>query len=322
MHTARNALTPDNLALLQSVADAGSFAAAARAQGLVPSALTYRIRQIEEALDVLLFDRSARQARPTEAGLALLREGARLLEDAEAVAQRVRRVATGWEARFTVCADGVVSPGTLLELVEAFYALQPPTRLKWSDAILSGAAEALALGTADLAIGATLVAPDMAGLRAEPLGEVEFVFALAPHHPLAALPEPLTDATLRAHRLVAVADSARRNPVSMGILPGQDVFTVENMRAKVQAQLRGLGCGFLPAAMVRPYVQAGQLVLRRVARPVRTVQLSYAWRDAGGTPGRALAWWLQQLRSPATRRGLLEQHAWEVAAPAPVARVE
>ena len=75
MQTARDALTPDALAMLQTIADTGSFAAAARALNLVPSALTYRVRQIEDALDVLLFDRSARQARMTEAGAELLREG-------------------------------------------------------------------------------------------------------------------------------------------------------------------------------------------------------------------------------------------------------
>ncbi|WP_305016866.1 LysR family transcriptional regulator [Mycobacterium tuberculosis] len=47
-------LTPDALAMLQAIEDAGSFAAAARGLGLVPSALTYRVRQIEDALDVLL----------------------------------------------------------------------------------------------------------------------------------------------------------------------------------------------------------------------------------------------------------------------------
>ena len=100
---ARDVLTPDSLAMLQVIAETGSFAAAARQLGVVPSALTYRVRQIEEALDVLLFDRSARQARPTEAGGELLREGARLLEEVEAVAHRVRRVATGWEPQLTIC---------------------------------------------------------------------------------------------------------------------------------------------------------------------------------------------------------------------------
>ena len=65
MQTARDVLTPDALAMLQTIAATGSFAAAARDLGLVPSALTYRVRQIEDALDVLLYDRSSRQARLT-----------------------------------------------------------------------------------------------------------------------------------------------------------------------------------------------------------------------------------------------------------------
>lgn len=63
---------------------------------MVPSALTYRIRQIEDALDVLLFDRSARNARLTPAGEELLRAGRYLLEEFDAVAERVKRIATGW----------------------------------------------------------------------------------------------------------------------------------------------------------------------------------------------------------------------------------
>ena len=54
MQNARDVLTPDSLTMLQVIAEAGSFAAAARQLGLVPSALTYRVRQIEDALEVLL----------------------------------------------------------------------------------------------------------------------------------------------------------------------------------------------------------------------------------------------------------------------------
>ncbi|SFD66420.1 LysR family transcriptional regulator [Paracidovorax konjaci] len=307
--TARDALTPDTLAMLQVIAETGSFAAAARQLGLVPSALTYRVRQIEEALDVLLFDRSARQARPTAAGSELLREGARLLEEAEAVAHRVRRVATGWEPQLTIAADGVISPTTLLELVEAFYAQSPPTRLKLRDDILTGTLEALTTGRADLAIGVAVNASNAAGLQGAVMGDLLFLFTVAPHHPLATAPEPLTDTVLRQHRAIAVADSAQRGGVTMGLLGGQDVLTVDSMQTKLQAQLRGLGAGFLPEPMVRPYVDAGRLVVREVARPARRVRLHYAWGGAGhAPPGRALQWWLQQLESPATRAALLENH--------------
>src|SRR3569832_988631 len=88
--TPREVLTPDALSMLQAGAHAGSCAAAARELGLVPSAVTYRIRQIEDALDVLLFDRSSRQAKLPAAGTELLREGARLLLEVDAVANRVK----------------------------------------------------------------------------------------------------------------------------------------------------------------------------------------------------------------------------------------
>lgn len=309
MQKARDVLTPDHLAMLQVIADAGSFAAAARHLGLVPSALTYRVRQIEDALDVLLFDRSARQARPTEAGTELLREGARLLSDVDAVAHRVRRVGTGWEPQLTISVDGVISATTMMELVEAFYAQSPPTRLKLHDGILSGTLEALTSGHADLAVGVAVNPGTVAGVQQELLGDLLFHFLVAPHHPLAKAEEPISDAVLRNHRGVAVADSARQNGVTMGILGGQDVLTVDTMQAKIKAQLRGLGGGFLPEPMARPYVADGRLVVRAVARPARTVQVHYAWGGPGhSAPGRALQWWLDQLRKPATRHALMENH--------------
>jgi len=95
----RNVLTPEALAMMDTIARTGSFAAAARELGKVPSALTYNVRQLEDALDVLLFDRSSRQAQLTAAGEELLTEGRRLLIEMDAVANRVRRVATGWETQ-------------------------------------------------------------------------------------------------------------------------------------------------------------------------------------------------------------------------------
>ncbi|MBF5007397.1 LysR family transcriptional regulator [Diaphorobacter caeni] len=311
MQNARDVLTPENLTMLQLIADTGSFAAAARELQLVPSALTYRVRQIEDALDVLLFDRSSRQAHPTEAGAELLREGARLLEDVDSVANHVRRVATGWEPQLTLSVDQIISTPTMLELAQSFYDIKPtpPTRLKLTDGILSGTLECLTSGRADIAIGVAVDTPSIAGLQSAPLGSLKFVFVVAPHHPLANLPEPLSDATLREHRMIAVADSASRSNVTMGILPGQDVLTVDSMSAKIQAQLRGMGAGFLPEPMVRSYVNAGHLVVKAVQRPQRTVRLSYVWgRSMQKSPGQALQWWLKQLKSEATQRSLLENH--------------
>lgn len=314
MPSPRDVLTPDALSMLQTVAATGSFAAAARALDLVPSALSYRVRQIEDALDVLLFDRSARQAKVTEAGAELLREADRLLSDIDAVANRVKRVATGWEPMLTIAVDSVIARDPLLDLATAFFALEPPTRLKLRDETLLGTIEALTSGEADLAIGAVIDAASLTftatGIRSRVIGELRFVYAVAPHHPLARLPQPLSDAVLRQHRAVAAADSARHGtPMTVNLMGGQDVLTVPSMQAKIAAQLHGLGGGFLPEPMARPYIEAGHLVELKTERKAPLGTMHCAWRvRSAGKPGRALEWWLAQFEHEGTRRALLERH--------------
>ena len=310
MQNARDVLTPDSLSMLQSIDTAGSFAAAARALGLVPSALTYRVRQIEDALDVLLYDRSSRQAKLTPAGAELLREGTRLLSEIDAMANRVKRVATGWESQLTIAIDTVISKGTVMELVESFFSQSPPTRIRLREETLSGTFAALSAGLADLAIGVGADSANSPGIHSKPLGQLNFVYVVAPHHPLAAAPEPLSDETIQKHRAVAVADSIQRGSgVTFGLLTGQDVFTVPTMHAKMDAQLRGLGGGNLPLCMASPYIETGRLVVKKTERSQRVAELHYAWRGGkAATQGRALQWWLQQLDGPTTRAALLAQH--------------
>jgi DNA-binding transcriptional LysR family regulator len=317
----RNALTPEALLMMDTIARSGSFAAAARELGRVPSALTYSVRQLEDALDVLLFDRRSRQAQLTAAGHELLNEGRRLLAEMDAVANRVKRVSTGWESELTIAVDGIISRVTLLELVEGFYALRPDdrqapgTRLRLRTEVMAGLWEALVSGQADLAIGIGRDMPPHAGIEQQPLGEVDFVFCIAPHHPLAAREQPITDEELLPYRAVAVADSAQRlSPRTVNLLPGQDVLTVSSMQAKIDALLRCLGCGFVPEPLAREHVRAGRLVVKPVARSTQAIRLAYAWRS-GATPqprqapqGLALQWFLDQLKSPATRRALLDRH--------------
>ncbi len=307
MATPRDVLTPSTLAMLQVIADTGSFAAAARACGMVPSALTYRVRQLEDALDVLLFDRSSRQAQLTEAGAELLREAGSLLAEIDAIANRVKRVATGWEPQFTIAVDSIIDRATVMELCSDFFTHNPPTRLKLRSETLSGTLDALTSGQADLALGVVMDDNTKTGLMRAPLGAVKFVFAVAPHHPLAKMAEPLQDTVIRQHRQVAIADSnARGIGLSIGLQPGQDVFTVTDMPMKLDAQLRGLGVGFLPTCLAQPYLDTGRLIGKRVERTEQKVQSSYAWHKFGkGGHGRALEWWLDKLQAPVTRSALL-----------------
>jgi len=302
----RSPLTPELLEMVSLIARTGSFAAAARALGKVPSAVTYSIRQLEEQLDVLLFDRRSRQARLTPAGAELVQEGDRLLAELDTVAQRIKRVATGWEPVLNIAVDSIITEATILDLIAEFLALKPPTRIRLERETLSGTWEALVNSRADLAIGVADQPAPPAGIQSAPLGEVPFLFVVAPDHPLAEVVGPISDELLMPHRMVALADSAQQmTPMTVGLLPGQDVLTVPSMALKIEAQIRGLGCGYLPEPLIRNELKEGRLI-EKVRTPLRRpALLSYAWRVGGREPGPAQRWWLDRLASERTREALI-----------------
>ena len=290
------ALTLEALEVLEAIDRRGSFAAAAIELDRVPSAITYTVRRLEEALDVLLFDRTGRRARFTPAGRELLERGRALLADAAAIEQRVQRVATGWESELRVAIDSIVPLARVWPLVGRFYAEcqqrdQAHTRLRISQEVLGGAWDALAEGRVDLVLGASGDPPPGGGYRTRLMAEVPMVFVVAPRHPLADAPEPLPESTILPHRAVVAADSSRRLPPrTVGLLTGQDTLTVADLPAKLAAQVAGLGCGAIPWYLAADEVAAGRLVVKALeaARPPSRVQA--VWRAP--RPGKALAWWI------------------------------
>jgi DNA-binding transcriptional LysR family regulator len=296
------------LQALDAIDRKGSFARAAAELGRVPSALTYLVRKLEGDLDVLLFDRRGHKARLTPAGQELLREGRHLLFAASELQRRIRRVGGGWEVELRIALDTIIRIEAMLELVAEFYAQEPGTRIRLLTEVLSGTWEALLSGRADLAIGTFSAIPTGVGVstgyQSRPLGEAELVFAVAPTHPLADAPEPLTPEVVRRHRAVAVGDTARDLPaVTIGLIGGQDVLTVPTMQAKVAAQVAGLGCGNLSVGYALPHIEAGRLVPKRLAESRMTGTMFYSWNTA--VRGRAMTWFQQRLLDPEARRRLM-----------------
>ena len=297
-------LTLDSIVVLDAIERHGSFAAAAEALHRVPSAITYAVQKIEEDLGIAVFDRSGHRAQLTEAGSELLREGRRLLAAANEIEARVKRVATGYEVELRIAVDDLIPIPRLFPLLEEFYRSSCGTRLKLLTEVYGGAWDALVSGRADLVIGATSDGPTGGGFSTRPLGLVQWAFMLAPTHPLASATEPLPPEVIVQHRSIAAADSSRSLPPrTAGLLSGQDVLTVPEMRSKIRFQCAGLGVGYLPLHLTRTDVQTGRLVIRQVVETRMGTPLFIAWRTA--QRGKALAWFLEHLEDPALRESLL-----------------
>src|SRR5450830_1221402 len=282
-------LTLEALQILDMIDRKGSFAAAALALDRVPSALTYSVRKLEDDLDVLLFDRRGHRAKLTAAGLELLTEGRHLLHAADDLEQRVKRTATGWETELRIVLNSIIPFAKMLPLISAFDREAGGTKLRFVPGVLSGTWEELMAGRADLVIGATLDGPEIVRtsgrFQTRPLGVVDWAFAVAPDHPLADAPEPLSPELVRQHRAVAVGDSSRSNPgITMGLLAG-------------------LGCGHLPRFWAQYYLDNGALIEKQTIMSKPHENFLIAWPKAD--QGKSLKWFLHQLSQPEIQHSLL-----------------
>lgn len=286
----------DALEVIDAIARKGSFAAAAESLFRVPSALTYTVRKLEADLGVTLFDRSGHRASLTEAGAELLNEGRHLLDAAQALESRVKRIATGVETDIGIAISDLFNAGPIYEILQDFYAQGFGTRVKLMREVFGGSWDALLSGRADISIGAPGEAPSGGGYSTKLLGHLDFVFAVATNHPLATFAEPLDNQDIIQHRAVAAADSSRNLPPrTSGILSGQDVLTVPDMQTKLEAQVIGLGVGYLPKKLAQRYVEQGKLIIKRVAEPKTLAPTFLAWRNhRKSSMGKAQQWLLKR----------------------------
>jgi len=292
-------LSLEAIELIDLIVREGSFGRAADVLGKAPSAITYAVRKIEDDLDMLIFDRAGYRAKLTPAGALLLEQGRGLLADAARIEALVRQAEHGWEPTLTIALDAILPFGWLRMHLAAWDKAAHPTRLRFVGETLGGTWDALAEGRADLAIGAAGEPPAGVAIAVEPLFDVDFVFAVAPTHPLAAVRDPLSPSLIAGHRAIAVADSSRRLPPrTSGLLLGQPTLIVPTMADKVEMQRQGFGVGYLARWYAAPHLADGSLIERTVDEPKPAVRLLLAWRSShrGRMPGRALAWWRERLR--------------------------
>src|SRR5471032_3328143 len=203
-------LSSDELALLEAIRDSGSLSRAAVRLGKAPSTVSHAARQLEARFDALLFDRRRYRLQLTPAGQLLTHEAARLLQDVNRLTQRVKQIANGWEDRLHIVTDEVLEFASLVPVIQHFDALKSGVGLRVTHEVLGGTWEALRAGHADLVVGATNEPPVIPQLRWFELGVMEWVFAVSPHHPLAAIKAPLSRDAIASHRAVVVADTSDR----------------------------------------------------------------------------------------------------------------
>ena len=288
-----NVLSLDALRALDAIERKGSFAAAAEALYKVPSALSYTIAKLESDLGVALFDRSKQRAQLTPAGQLLLEQGRTLLHAANQLQNAVKQLDTGWETQLMIAKDSIIPNAPLLDVISQFLQLGKITQVLVKEEVMAGGWEALQTGRADIAVGVSGDLPK-GQFNLLPLGEAEFVFAVAPHHQLAALDRIVGIEDVEQFAAIVVADSALDAPKrSSGLFDTRQRVIVSNMQAKIDAQKQGLGIGFVPRHLISEELARGELIAKASSIPRDKLPLYLAWHKQ--SQGQALSWFAQQL---------------------------
>lgn len=259
-----DALTLDQIRVFLSVVDAGSFSAAARAEGRATSAVTYAVRKMEDQLGVSLFDR--RQYRPvlTEAGHTLLPRARRVAEEVGGLRLAAHGIASGLEAQIPVAIDAMFPMDTLFDPLRAFQAAFPSVQLRIFVETLGSTARLVTDGHCAFGL-ITQFALQSVDLTSVPVADLLLVMVAAPGHPLAAIKGPIDPDVLRNHVQLVLTDRSDVTAARDYSVYSGNTWRLSDLGAKQEMLRAGLGFGSLPAHMVKDDVAAGRLVVLEIA---------------------------------------------------------
>jgi len=287
--TVLDPITLDQLRILVTVVDAGSFSAAARKLRRVQSAVSTAMANLEAQLAIPLWDRTQRSATLTEAGKAVLRSARRVLADVDALRELATGLTQGREAVVSLCIEAVFPTSALIAMCRGFARAFRDVELQVDVQTMAVVAQRVLDGEATIGVASSVA--QGAKLERRALASIAMLPVVAVRHPLAKHRGRIASAMLAEHVQIVLSEGSASVTPDQGVLSPR-TWRVRDLQTKHAMLRAGLGWGNLPAHLVTPD-------LRRIrpeawADDEHTIHLAAIYRrDA--TLGPAHRWVVEQL---------------------------
>lgn len=294
-------LTLDQLRIVVTIADTGSFSAAGRRLGRAQSAISQAVATLEGTQGVLLFDRSGHRPALTETGRVLVEQARLVLGSAarfEAVAASTR---SGLEPELAIAIDPLVPTAPLIDSLRALNERFPDLPVRFSTEGLGGALRRLRDGSAALAICLLLPAvPE--DVAAYPLLRIGMQPVAAPGHPLAALGRPASRSDLEPHVQLVLSDPMEPDSGNYGLSSAR-LWRFVDLGRRMDFLLAGFGWCRMPEHLVAHAIAEGRLTPIEIEedptpRDGLAIYAAHRREHALGPAGR---WLLAELRRRLSR---------------------
>lgn len=282
--------TLEQLRIFVTVAEAGSFSAAARCLGKVQSAVSTAIANLEVDLGVELFVREGYRPRLSAPGEALLEEARAVLMRARALEERAYGFTQSLEAELTVAVDDAIPLTAIGEPLSGWQESFPSVELRLTRLPMPEVPERLLKGSLDLAL-MPVQANYPRDLAFQRIGQLHMVEVATPEHPLAGR-EGIGFAELADHRQLVYAPHGRSISTSEYVISPRRYVT-ESYAGLLALLEQGLGWAMVPRRLVAEALADGRLVeLKLAAYPftpwVVGVDLLWCRSRGQGRAGQAL----------------------------------
>lgn len=252
----------DELAAFVAVAEAGSFASAAKAMGRDASVLSRRVSQLEERLGVRLLSRTTRRVALTEAGAGYCRRVQGVLDELASANREAADYAASPQGTVRVSLPVSFGRHWIAPLLPAFLARHPKIRieLRLTDRFVDVVADGF-----DVAI--RVVAGELrdSSLTARKIAAYRSVLVAAPDY-LAAHGTPQTPAALMQHACLGFTGTAawpdwplNKDGKRHTIRPAC-TLVADNAEILLVAALAGAGITFVADWLAGPALRDGRLI--------------------------------------------------------------
>lgn len=264
-----------------ALADTGQFVEAARECAVSQPALSKQIQQVEDMLEIKLFERSRPKVIVTPAGQEVVRRARRLLVDAHELVNAASAVAGELSGTVRLGVIPTIAPYGLPGLLAKLRQIFPDTSFAIQELQTEVLIKQLRTGGIDLGL---LARPfDDTGLSGPDLITEPFVLVAPTGHPLS-VPETIQIQDIAGASLILMQDGHCLRDQAIDVCkvagaPPATSVTAASVATLVRMVESGLGATLLPASALGAEVRPGLgLVARSFGEPAPGRTLTLQWR--------------------------------------------
>ncbi len=280
-----------------TLAECGSFVAAALTMNVSQPALTRMVQRVEKLLGVALFQRSTRRVETTAAGQEFVTLAQRVLADLRISVENMREISDELRGRSIVSAVMSVAYTQLPRIVARYRESRPGIELQVREGVHGTVMDDVRSGVADM--GITYIDDVPSEFAVVSLGREAFHVVMPRNHPLSARAGVTLEALAEYAQVSLPREAQTRRLIdshaAIAGVPLRHTVTVSQFATVMQFVWAGVGVAIVPGGAV-PAALSADLVARPLTRPALSQAIGVVFlKERGLTP--SANGFLAQLRS-------------------------